>query len=65
MIIIKGIVDATVLAILICKIAECDFNYLNNNIKNEEMQNYQISNNSIVYIFSKGKNITFIVPVVI
>ena len=51
----KGIVDATVLAILICKIAECDFNYLNNNIKNEEIQNYQISNNSIVYIFSNGK----------
>ena len=51
----KGIVNATVLAIIIFKIAECDFNYLSNNIKNEEIQNYQVSNKSIVYIFLNGK----------
>ena len=48
----KGIVDVTILAIIVCKMAESDITY---NIENEEIQNYPINKNTKVYIFLKGK----------
>ena len=49
----KGIVDATILAIIVCKMAENDD--INYNIENEEIQNYPINKNTKVYIFLKWK----------
>ena len=49
----KGIVDTTILAIIVCKMAESDD--INYSIENEEIPNYQINKNSKVYVFLKGK----------
>ena len=49
----KGIVDATVLSIIVCKMAENnDKNY---SIDNEKIKEYNISDKSKVYIFSDRK----------
>ena len=45
--------DATVLAIIVCKMAEK--NNINYNIENDEILDFQINKKSKVYVFYNGK----------
>ena len=49
----KGIVDATILAVIVCKIAEN--NNMNYYIEDNEIIDFQINKKSKVYVFYNGK----------